>query len=67
MKYMKRIVTLVCLLMVVILIQTNALYAAEKTTVTFWHAMGGWRTAVIKRMAADFNLLHPVLNEGVTH
>jgi len=33
--------------------------AQEKTQITFWHAMGGWRIEVLERMAADFNAIFP--------
>lgn len=59
MKRIKKSIALTCLLLLVVLFQIDTLYAADKTTVTFWHAMGGWRTQVIERMAADFNLQHP--------
>ncbi|TVM35245.1 ABC transporter substrate-binding protein [Oceanidesulfovibrio marinus] len=36
-------------------------FAQEKTQVTFWHAMGGARTAFIQRMVDDFNYTHPTI------
>ena len=54
---MKRIViaTLLCLM------TAGTALAAEKTKVTFWHAMGGTRTAFIQRMVEDFNYTHPTI------
>ncbi|GFM32214.1 ABC transporter substrate-binding protein [Desulfovibrio subterraneus] len=44
-------------LFAVLIMATPAL--AEKTKVSFWHAMGGDRITLIKEMCDDFNKAHP--------
>ena len=55
---MKRLVLLFAALMMLL---PSTAQAAEKTKVTFWHAMGGGRTAFIQRMVEDFNFTHPTI------
>jgi len=41
--------------------------AAEKTSISFWHAFGGGRTAFIERMVEDFNYTHPNIEVNVEY
>ncbi|MDQ7031672.1 MAG: ABC transporter substrate-binding protein [Desulfonauticus sp.] len=45
--------------LIVVLMLANFSFAKEKVKITFWHAMGGSRTAFIQRMVEDFNYTHP--------
>jgi len=55
-------------LLVTILILASAIPVwAKKIKVTFWHAMGGSRTAFIQRMVEDFNYTHPQIEVTAEH
>ncbi|HAF71063.1 MAG: Extracellular solute-binding protein family 1 [Acetothermia bacterium 64_32] len=57
-----------CLLVtVLVLFSFGWVLAREKTQITFWHAMGGWRVEFIERMVADFNLTHPDIEVTVEY
>lgn len=55
------------LLAVLVLVSFGWAMAQEKTQITFWHAMGGWRVEFIERMVADFNLTHPDIQVNVEY
>ncbi len=48
---------MLCSVALVLMLAANA-FGADKTEVTFWHAMGGKRAAFIQRMVEDFNYTH---------
>jgi len=50
------------LLAALMLVSFGWAMAQEKTEVTFWHAFGGARTAIIERMVEDFNYTHPSIH-----
>jgi len=55
----------VLLLAVLAMLWGGTALAQEKTQITFWHAMGGQRTAFIQRMVDDFNFTHPEIQVKV--